>query len=71
MKEALKQAIKASEEQQKKCPTCGSERLKTQGTKRRVLLTSFGKVEMSLKRLRCQQCQQRFRPADPCLAEVL
>lgn len=70
MKEALKQAIKASEEQQKSCPACGSEQLKSQGTKRRVLLTSFGKVEMPLKRLRCQQCNRRFRPAESCLAEV-
>ncbi len=27
-------------------------------------------MEVPLKRLRCQQCGQRFRPADPCLAEV-
>lgn len=72
MKEALKQVIKANEEQQKSCPACGSEQLKSQGTKRRVLLTSFGKVEIPLKRLRCQQCKSSviLCPAASCLAEV-
>lgn len=70
MKEALKQAIHQNEEQQKRCPECGSEQVQTQGTKRSVLLTSFGRVEMPLKGLRCQQCAQLFRPAERCLAEV-
>jgi Uncharacterised protein family (UPF0236) len=70
MKAALKQAIKAREEQVQRCPACDSELVKTQGTKPRVLLTSFGKVEIPLKRMRCQQCHQRFRPAEECLAEV-
>jgi hypothetical protein len=70
MKEGLKQAIRQSEEQEKRCPHCGSERVHMQGTKRRVLLTSFGRVEVALRRLRCQQCGQLFRPAEHCLAEV-
>jgi hypothetical protein len=70
MKEALKQAIQQSGEQQKRCPACGSEQVRTRGTKRRVLLTSFGRVEVPLKRLRCHQCHQLFRPAESCLAEV-
>ena len=70
MQEALMQAIRQGEEQQMNCPACGSEQVHTQGTKRRVLLTSFGRVEVPLKRLRCQGCSQRFRPAERCLAEV-
>ncbi len=70
MKEALKQTIHQSEEQEKTCPQCGSERVQTQGTKRRVLLTRFGRVEVPLRRLRCQQCGHLFRPAERCLAEV-
>src|SRR5579859_1929593 len=70
MKEALKQAIGQHEEQSSRCPACGSEQVHSRGTKRRVLLTSFGRVEVPLKRLRCRQCGQRFRPADPCLAQV-
>src|SRR6266581_8110388 len=68
MKEALEQAIHQNEEQQGSCPECGSEQVQTQGSKRRVLLTSFGRVEVLLKRLRCQQCRQLFRPAERCLA---
>ena len=70
MKEALKQAIRQSAEQAKICPACGSERVQTQGTKRRVLLTRFGRVDVPLRRLRCQQCCHLFRPAARCLAEV-
>ena len=62
MKEALKQAMRAVEEQPI-CPECGSRDVRTQGTKRRVLLTSFGRIEVPLKRLRCRQCLHRFRPA--------
>ena len=54
MKEALKQVIKENEKQQKNCPQCGSEHVRSQGTKRRTLLTSFGRVEVPLKRLRCE-----------------
>ncbi len=70
MQAALKQAIRQREDQQPTCPACGSEHQQTHGTKRRVLLTSFGRVEVPLKRLQCQHCGQRFRPADACLAEV-
>lgn len=70
MKEALVQAIHQQEEQRKRCPECGSEQVQTQGTKRRILLTSFGRVEVPLKRLRCQACRLLFRPATQCLAEV-
>lgn len=70
MKEALKQAIRQQEEQQKGCPACGSERVQTRGTKQRVLLTRFGRVEVPLKRVRCQACRHRFRPAEGCLAEM-
>jgi hypothetical protein len=70
MQAALKAAIRQREDHQQPCPACGSEKQHTQGTKRRVLLTSYGRVEVPLKRQRCQHCGQRFRPADTCLAEV-
>jgi hypothetical protein len=41
MKEAPKQAIRQSEGYQKTCPECGSERVQTQGTKRRVSASQF------------------------------
>lgn len=70
MKAALQQAIHQSEDQQPTCPVCGSEQHHSRGTKRRVLLTSFGRVEVPLQRRVCQQCRQQFRPADACLADV-
>lgn len=69
MQEALKQAIRQSEQQQI-CPECGSEQGHGEGTKRRVLLTRFGRVEVALRRVRCEQCGQRYRPADRCLAVI-
>lgn len=69
MQAALKQALQ-QKEKHPCCPECGSDLVRTQGTKRRVLLTSFGRVELALKRLRCQQCRHFFRPTDPVLAEV-
>ena len=33
-------------------------------------MTRFGRVEVPLKRLRCQVCCQLFRPAERCWAEV-
>src|ERR1700746_151005 len=70
MKEALKQVLRQSAEQAKTCPECGSDQVQTQGTKRRVLLTRFGRVEVPLRRLRCRQCRHLFRPAERYLAEV-
>ncbi len=70
MKAAFKQAIHQSQEPEPPCPKCGSERVHPQGTKRRVLLTCFGRVDVPLRRLRCQQCRHLFRPAACCLAEV-
>lgn len=70
MQDALKQAIHQWEEDQQTCPACGSGQMRSQGTERQVLLTSFGRVEVPLQRRRCQHCGQQFRPADTYLAEV-
>lgn len=71
-RQAMIQAIQASmheyEEQQKTCPHCGSDAIRFVGTDRRVLLMSFGRVVLSPRRLRCQHCKQRFRPADSFLS---
>ncbi|HEU5374110.1 MAG TPA: ISKra4 family transposase [Ktedonobacteraceae bacterium] len=70
MQEALRQAIRQREEQQKTCPRCGGEQRHGEGTKQRVVLSCFGRVEVPLRRMRCEQCGQRYRPADPALAEI-
>lgn len=69
MKEALTQAIRQCEEQQKTCPACGSEQGEGRGTKQRVLLTGFGRMEIPLKRSRCRACHHWFRPAETCRAQ--
>jgi hypothetical protein len=70
MQAALKQALRQREDAPQPCPVCGSTQQQPHGTKRRVLLTSFGRVEMPLKRLRCLRCRRLFCPAASCLAEV-
>ncbi len=70
MKEALKQAIRQSEEQQKRCPHCGSEQSQSKGTIQRIILSSFGRVQVALRRKLCLQCGQRFRPAQGCFASL-
>lgn len=68
MRRALGQAVRAYEAQHQTCPACGSQAVQTEGTARRVLRTLFGQVVLALRRLRCQGCGQRFRPAAGCLA---
>jgi hypothetical protein len=70
MQAALQQAIEQQEAQETNCPQCGSDQCRPQGTKRRVVLTRFGRVEVPLKRRRCCACRRLFRPADRCLAEI-
>src|SRR6266567_200621 len=67
MRTATQQAVRVAEEQRKICPHCGSEAVRSEGTDRRIVLTKFGRVVLALRRLRCQACRRRFRPADECL----
>lgn len=74
MRAALVAAVRASEEQHRACPRCGASSssgpLRSHGTKRRVVLTRFGRVEMRVRRLRCGACGQPFRPSQACLADL-
>ena len=70
MSQLVQQAVRAYEEQVQACPRCGSGRLASQGTRGRVLLTRFGRVELRVQRQECRACGQRFRPAEGCLREV-
>lgn len=70
MQEALKQALQKLEEQHMACPHCSRSRSRGQGTKTRVLLTAFGRVEVPLRRSRCLHCGRRFRPAQACLSAL-
>src|SRR5215471_16082328 len=70
MREATQKAVRAVEEQSKSCPHCGSAGVRSEGTDQRIILTKFGRVRLPLRRLRCQACQRRFRPADACLKSL-
>ena len=49
------------------CPACGVDAVRWDGTRSRVLLPSFGRVVVRVRRVRCRACGHRHRPA----AEVL
>ena len=70
MRTATQQAVRVAEEQRKSCPYCGSEIVRGEGTDRRIVLTKFGRVVLALRRLRCQACRRRFRPAEECLKRL-
>ncbi len=67
MRAATQQAVRVAEKQRTTCPHGGSEVVRSEGTERRIVLTKFGRVELALRRLRCQACRRRFRPAEACL----
>src|SRR5437660_11286170 len=64
MREALKQAIRQREEQQGRCPFCGQQQYRLEGTVRRVISTIFGRVQVPRRRSRGQSCDRRW-----CLAK--
>lgn len=67
MRAAVEAACREYERLAVACPACRSERLQSQGTDERRLRASFGRVSLRLRRLRCEDCGRRFRPADPFL----
>ncbi len=70
MREAMQNVVRAVEEQKKTCPHCGSGAVRSEGTDQRIILTTFGRVALPLRRQRCQGCQRRFRPADACVQSL-
>src|SRR5260370_13701167 len=65
MREAMKQAIRQWEDQQQACPHCGGKQRRLEGTTRRVIATTFGRVAVARRRFRCQGCGRRWCPANP------
>lgn len=63
MREAMKGSVRAWEKQQRKCPRCGGEDLRVEGTVSRHVQLLFGPVRLALRRYRCQQCLHRWCPA--------
>ena len=70
MREALKQAIRQWEDQQRACPHCGNTQRRLEGTARRVIATRFGRVEVPRRRFRCLGCGRRSCPATGLFAQL-
>ncbi len=51
-----------------KCVGCASSELRVEGGETRVVLCSFGRVELKLRRVKCRSCGASFRPAEGFLA---
>lgn len=70
MRAAVQAACREYERQVRACPHCQGEALQSRGTDERRVRTSFGRVVLHLRRLRCEACGRRVRPADPFLATL-
>jgi transposase-like protein len=70
MREALKQVIRQWEEHHHSCPHCGHKQRRLEGTTRRVIATTFGRVEVQRRRFRCQGCGHRWCPATSLFSEL-
>jgi hypothetical protein len=70
MREALKQAIRQWEDQHPTCPHCGQKQRRLEGTTRRVIATTFGRVQVPRRRFRCQACGRRWCPANQLFTEL-
>jgi len=67
MRQALELAVREIEESTRECRACGGETL-VEGSESRVVLATFGRVVLRLRRLVCLDCGESFRPADGFLA---
>lgn len=63
MRQALELAVREIEESRRACPACGGE-TRIGGSESRVVLATFGRVALRLRRLVCLECGESFRPAD-------
>jgi hypothetical protein len=70
MREALKQIIRHWEDQRTACPHCGGKQRRLEGTVRRSIATTFGRVSVPRRRFRCQGCGRRWCPATPLFSEL-
>src|SRR5260221_2759440 len=70
MREALKRTIRHWEEQTPACPHCGEKQRRLEGTVRRSIATTFGRVQVPRRRFRCQGCWHRWCPANSLFSEL-
>lgn len=70
MRAAMQAACREYDRQVTRCPACHGASLQSEGTDERRLRTSFGRVELTMRRLRCEACGRRFRPAEPFVSTL-
>ncbi len=70
MREALKQALRQWEDQNRACPHCGEKQRRLEGTVRRTIAATFGRVEVARRRFRCQGCGHRCCRAKGLFVEL-
>ena len=70
MRSALHQAALAAQALVQTCPACAHPLLHSDGTSRRVVLASFGRVEVPVLRKRCAACRHRFRASTAFFAPL-
>src|SRR5438132_3209162 len=70
MRAALKQAIRHWEDHRPSCPHCGEKQRRLEGTVRRSIATTFGRVQVPRRRFRCQGCGHRWCPATHLFSEL-
>jgi hypothetical protein len=68
MRKAVAAVCRELGEMVERCIDCGSAELRVDGGETRVVMCSFGKVELRLRRVRCGSCGRGFRPAEAFLA---
>jgi hypothetical protein len=52
------------------CPHCGEKQRRLEGTVRRTIAATFGRVEVARRRFRCQACWRRWCPANDLFVEL-
>lgn len=68
MRTAVQATCREYERQVQSCPHCHGAGLQSEGSDERQVQASFGRVHLHLRRLRCETCGRRLRPADAFLA---
>jgi hypothetical protein len=70
MRQAMKQAIRQWEDHRPSCPHCGGTQRRLEGTVRRRLATTFGRVQVPRRRFRGLGCGRSFCPATRLFREL-
>ena len=70
MRQAFEAVVVAIDQQPGPCPGCGSPDRRRDGSASRVIQTSFGRVALCLRRVRCRACGRRQRPSAALLVPL-